>query len=55
MHGPTDTENRWIIAIDTLYCCVLLHAVPGTLHRVPAIIHALTHGTVRPPTHVREV
>lgn len=46
MHGPTDTENRWIITIDTLYCCVLLHAVPGTLHRVPAIIHALTHGTV---------
>lgn len=55
MHGPTDTENRWIITIDTLYCCVLLHAVPGTLHRVPAIIHALTHGTVRSPTHVREV
>lgn len=26
MHGPTDTENRWIITIDTLYCCVLLHA-----------------------------
>lgn len=55
MHGPTDTENRWIITIDTLYCCVLLHAVPGTLHRVPAIIHALTHGTVRSPIHVREV
>lgn len=55
MHGPTGIENRWIITIDTLYCCVLLHAVPGTLHRVPAIIHALTHGTVRSPTHVREV
>lgn len=55
MHGPIDTENRWIITIDTLYCCVLLHAVPGILHRVPAIIHALTHGTVRSPIHVREV
>lgn len=55
MHGPTDTENRWIITIDTLYCCVLLHAVPGILHRVPAIIHALTHGTVRSPTHARGV
>lgn len=42
MHGPTDTENRWIITRDTLYCCVLLHAVSGTFHRVPAIIHALS-------------
>lgn len=50
MHGPTGTENRRIITIDALYrCCVmadLFQAVPGTLHRAPAIIHALTHGTV---------
>lgn len=59
MHGPTGTENRRIITIDALYrCCVmadLFQAVPGTLHRAPAIIHALTHGTVRSPIHVRKV
>lgn len=42
-------------SLQQIHYIAVFYSMPGTLHRVPAIIHALTHGTVRSPTHVREV